>query len=172
MRKYFAATGAFAALVTGLAVVLTASAGTLAGKPVIKSVSVSGTPAKPVFTIRGRRLAVPKPNPKVSPSNTAGCPVKINGNAGFDYGTQMYVDAFATATGEDKQLYSAGRYRPSLNETDCIGLIVLTHTAKRVKFTFGSAYTQFRSQYRTLRTGDLIEVVLKGAAFGLVVHYH
>jgi hypothetical protein len=40
-----------------------------------------------------------------------------------------------------------------------------------VKFTFGAAYSQFRSQYRTLRSGDLIEVVLKGAAYGLVVDY-
>ena len=38
-------------------------------------------------------------------------------------------------------------------------------------FTFGSAYSQFRSQYRMLLNGDLIEVVLKGAKIGLVVHY-
>jgi hypothetical protein len=158
-------------LVVGGGIVGPSAAASFVSRPVIRSVSVGGAPARPVFTISGHGLTVPAPSPKVSPSNQPGCPVKINGNAGFDYGTQFYVDAFATGTGEDKQLYAAGRYRPGLNETDCIGLVVLSHSPTRVRFTFGSAYTQFRSQYRTLRTGDLIEVVFRGAAYGLVVRY-
>jgi len=149
----------------------TVAATTAASATVITSVKVGGSPSRPVFTITGKGLSVPAPSPKGSPSNTQGCPLKIKGKAGHDYGTQFYVDAFATGTGEDKQLYSAGRYRPTLNENDCIGLTVLSHTPTRVTFTFGSAYSQYRSQYRTLLNGDLIEVVLKGAKFGLVVHY-
>jgi hypothetical protein len=154
----------------GLAASVVAASGA-ASTTTITSAKVSGSPSRPVFTIAGKGLSVPAPNPKGSPSNTGGCPLKVKGKAGLDYGTQFYVDAFATGTGEDKQLYSAGRYRPSLNETDCIGLIVLSHSPSRVTFTFGAAYSQFRSQYRTLLNGDLIEVVLKGAKVGLVVHY-
>jgi hypothetical protein len=146
------------------------AASAAASTTVITSVKVTGSPSKPVFTITGKGLSVPAPSPKGSPSNTPGCPVKIKGKAGLDYGTQFYVDAFATGTGEDKQLYSAGRYRPSTNETDCIGLIVQSHTPTKVTFTFGSAYSQF-PQYRKLLNGDLIEVVFKGAKTGLVVHY-
>jgi hypothetical protein len=146
------------------------AASAAASAPVITSVKVGGSPSKPVFTITGRGLSIPAASPKRSPSNTPGCPLKIKGKAGFDYGTQFYVDAFATGTNEDKQLYSAGRYRPTINETDCIGLTVLSHTPTKVTFTFGSAYGQF-PQYRSLMNGDLVEVVLKGAKIGLVVHY-
>jgi hypothetical protein len=70
------------------------------------------------------------------------------------------------------QLYSAGRYRPKLNELDCIGLIVLSHSPSKLVFTFGHAYAQYRSQYRQLQNGDVIEVVVNKASFATVVRYH
>lgn len=94
------------------------------------------------------------------------CAKVIQSNAGLDYGTRFYVAAFAN----DKLIYSAGRYRPSLNELDCID-IVLSHTATKVRFTFGAAYSQVDFGYPHVVNGDLVEVVLGNAAFGLVVRY-
>jgi hypothetical protein len=133
----------------------------------ITSVTFSGSPAKPIITVAGRGLSVPSPSPKVSPSNQTLCPKAITGNAGFDYGTALYVSAFAN----DQHLYSAGRYRPSLNELDCIGLIILSHTPKKLRFTFGAAYRQADFGYKPLTNGSLVEVVNRNAAFGVVVHY-
>ena len=107
----------------------------------------------------------------MSPSGQALCPLKIKGNAGLDYGTRFYLLAFSTSTGDDKLLYAAGRYRPTLNEFDCIGIVVLSQSPTKVSFTFGNAYAQYRSQYRTVRNGDVVEVVLNGAAFAAVVRY-
>ena len=133
---------------------------------VITSVTFSGSPAKPTVIIAGRGLSIPLPNPAVSPSNQPLCPKVIHGNAGLDYGTRFYVVAFA----DDKLKYAAGRYRPSLGELDCIGIVVLSHTPTKVRLQFGAAYREFA--YPPLVNGDLAEVVLNGAAFGLVVRYH
>ena len=43
------------------------------------------------------------------------------------------------------------RYRPSLNELDCIGIVVLKHTPTRVTFTLGHAYTEY---YRAKRASS------------------
>jgi hypothetical protein len=133
----------------------------------ITSVKFSGSAAKPIITVVGRGLSVPSPSPKISPSNQPLCPKVINGNAGLDYGTGLFVTAFAN----DQHLFSAGRYRPSLNELDCIGLLVLSHTAKQLRFTFGAAYRQADFGYKPLTNGSLAEVVVRNAAFGVVVHY-
>jgi hypothetical protein len=139
---------------------------------VISSLSIGGSPARPVFTITGAGLAVPKPNPRTSPSGQKLCPLKINGNAGFAYGTSFYLVAWdGQPNGTNKQLYAAGRYRPQLNELDCIGIVVLSKSARKVSFTFGNAYAQYRSQYQTLRSGDVVEVVLDGAAFATVAKF-
>ena len=133
----------------------------------ITSVKFSGTPTKPVVTITGRALGIPAASPKTSPSNQPLCPKVIKGNAGLDYGTAFFVSAFQN----DKQIWSAGRYRPALNELDCIGIIVLSHTATKVRFTFGAAYNQADFGYAHITNGTLAEVVLRNAAFGLVVRY-
>jgi hypothetical protein len=160
----------WAGIAAGAALALCAGAGARVSSS-ITSLRISGSPAKPIFTITGRGLSVPKPLPAGSPSGQALCPLHINGNAGVDYGDRFYLLAFSTSTGDDKLLYAAGRYRPQVNELDCIGLVVLSQTATKVSFTFGNAYAQYRSQYRTLRNGDVVEVVLNGAAFAAVVRY-
>jgi hypothetical protein len=139
----------------------------------IRSLTVSGTPAKPIFIIRGTHLTVPARNPSRSPSDQPLCPLKVTGHVGFDYGNTFYLIGWdGQPTGHNNELYSAGRYRPSLNELDCIGLIVRSHSPAKIAFTFGHAYAQFPSQYRELENGDVIEVVLNGAPFATVVHFH
>jgi hypothetical protein len=159
----------FVAVLCGLAVLAAA-----ASAATINSLTVSGTPANPVFTVTGSGLTVPVPNPKASPSKQALCPLAISGNAGLDYGTGLYLVGWDGQTGgTNAQLYAAGRYRPTLNELDCIGLVVLSHTPTRVRFTFGHAYVQYyRAKPRLLRNGDVVEVVIGGAPYAAVVRFH
>lgn len=139
----------------------------------ITALKVSGTSSRPVFTIVGHGLSVPEPNPKVSPSNQPLCPVAISGNAGLDYGMQFSLVAWdGQPDSTNAQLYAAGRYRPSLNELDCIGIVVLSHTAERVTFTLGHAYQEYyKAKPRWLKNGDVVEVTLKGATFATVLHF-
>lgn len=148
----------------------TASATSHRAAAVIRSLTVSGSVSRPIFTISGAGLAVPRPNPAVSPSNQKLCPLRISGNAGLDYGTSFYLIGWDAQVGDsNSQLYAAGRYRPRLSELDCIGIVVLAHTPTRVTFTFGHAYVQYyRSKPRLLHNGDVIEVVLGGASFAAV----
>ena len=119
------------------------------------------------MTVTGRGLVVPRPNPAGSPSNQPLCPRVIHGNAGRNYGQALYLTAFS----DDKLIFSAGRYRPSRNELDCIGLIVLSHTSSKIRFTLGAAYRQPDFGYQAIENGTLVEVVVGGAAYGLVVRY-
>lgn len=76
-------------------------------------------------------------------------------------------------TFQSLRLYGVGRYRPSLNELDCIGIVVLSHTPTKVTFTPGHAYTQYyRGKPRLIRNQDVLEVVLNGATFSTVAHFH
>ena len=113
-------------------------------------------------------LKIPAANPLGSPSNKPLCPRTINANAGLDFGTRFYLTAFA----DGKLKYTAGRYRPRVNELDCIGLIVLSHSTTRVQFGLGAAYNQARFRYRHIINGDHVNVALNGATYGLVVQYH
>jgi hypothetical protein len=167
-----AAVVAVALVGVSVATGVAAGSGQRLAAAVIRSVTVSGSPAGPIFTVSGSGLNVPVPSPAVSPSGQSLCPAKIAGNAGLDYGTHLYLIGWdGQPNGSNKQLYSAGRYRPKLNELDCIGLVVSSHSPSRLVFTFGHAYTQFRSQYRELQNGDVIEVVFNTASFA-VVRYH
>ena len=152
--------------------VLAASASSGTG-PVITAVKVTGSPSRPVFTVSGQGLTVPKANSKTSPSGQALCPLRISGNAGLDYGNAFFVNMWDGQPNDaNTQLYSAGRYRPKLNELDCIGIVVLKHTAKRITFTFGHGYQQYYSaKPRFLRNGDVIEVGIGAARFATVVHF-
>lgn len=159
------------ALCAGLAG--TALAGRASVAASITSLTVTGGPSNPTFTITGHGLAIPSPNPKSSPSNQPLCPVSISGNAGLNYGTQFYMVAWAAQPNDtNSQLYAAGRYRPKLNELDCIGIVVKFHSATRVTFTLGHGYVQYyRSKPRWIRRGDVVEVVLRGAAVATVVRF-
>jgi hypothetical protein len=165
---------AVAAVASAVAVVAGAAGASTGRSSVsITSLTIKGGPSNPVFTITGEGLSVPQPNPKSSPSNQKLCPLTISGNAGLDYGTQFYVLAWpAQANDTNNLLYAAGRYRPSLNELDCVGIVVTSQSPTSVTFTLGHAYVQYyQSKPRWIHTGDVVEVVLKGAAFATVVHF-
>jgi hypothetical protein len=164
--------GALAAALVACGAAGVASTGAAVARPAaaasaITSVAFSGSPAKPTVTVTGKGLTVPPPSPSASPSNQPLCPKAIQGNAGLDYGTRLYVAAYSG----EKLIYAAGRYRPSLNELDCIGIVVLSHTPTKLRFQFGAAYSQPDFGYQPIRNGDLVEVVVNNAAFGLVVRY-
>ena len=167
LAVFVALAAASAGLVAAVSYASATSGGQLEKGATITSVTFSGTPASPTVTVVGRGLVVPAPSPKVSPSNQPLCPKRISGNAGLDYGVGLYLSAFS----DDKQKYSAGRYRPARNELDCIGLVVLSHSATKIRFRFGAAYRQADFGYAPIRNGDLVEVVVGNAAFGLVVRY-
>lgn len=167
-----ARTTTVALLALSLALVAAASSGARTQAAAITSLTASGSPARPIFTVTGRGLAVPPASPATSPSGQPLCPLKITGNAGLDYGTALYLVAWDAQPADDnKQIFAAGRYRPALNELDCIGLVVVAHTPTRLTLALGHAYVQYRSQYRPIRNGDVVEVVVGGAAFATVVRY-
>jgi hypothetical protein len=177
-RSVWLAVLAIAAVSFSLVLAAAASSGNTAASakhkpPAITAVKVHGKPSKPVFTVLGHGLKIPKPNPTTSPSNQPLCPVVITGNAGFDYGNSFFVNMWdGQPNGTNAQLYAAGRYRPTLSELDCIGIVVLKHTAKSIKFTFGHGYQQlYSAKPRFLENGDVIEVGLGRLRFATVVHF-
>lgn len=133
----------------------------------VTAVTFSGNSGAPVITLTGRGLSVPAPNPTYSPSNRPLCPKVIHGDAGRDFGTSFYLTAYQSST----FLYAAGRYRPSLNELDCIGLIVLSAKSTAVRFELGAAYRQASFGYSEIVNGDRVQVVLNGSAKTVTVHY-
>jgi hypothetical protein len=168
LRQAFAAA---AVVVCSLA--LAGAASGRATATTITAVKVSGSSSRPVFTVTGQGLTVPAPNPATSPSGQPLCPLKISGNAGLDYGTGFSLIVWdGQVEDANAQLYAAGRYRPKLNELDCIGIVVLTHTPTRVTFTLGHGYVQYyRTKPRLIRAGDVVEVVLGHARFATVVRF-
>jgi hypothetical protein len=121
----------------------------------IASVTFGGSPANPSFVVRGKNLgSKPKPDPPGHPSGQNGCPV-IPGDDGYDYGTSLYLAVPARG-------WAGGRYRPSLNETDCIDLVVTKFTATEVDFHFGPFYAKNSSQF-SLNDGDEVQVAVNGA---------
>jgi hypothetical protein len=170
-RSLRQAVAAVTVVACSLAVAVTASG--RAAAPAITALKVTGSASRPVFTVVGQGLAVPSPSPKTSPSGQPLCPLKISGNAGLDYGTEFGLVVWdGQLQDANAQLYAAGRYRPQLNELDCIGIVVLAHTAERVTFTLGHGYVQYyRSKPRLIRSGDVVEVVLGRARFATVVRF-
>lgn len=161
-------------LVAGVASLLVfAATAVSAGHGSITAVRVTGGPSRPVFTVTGRGLSVPKPSPATSPSGQPLCPLQISGNAGFDYGNSFFVIIWdAQPADANTQLYAAGRYRPKLNELDCVGIVVLSHTSRRITFTFGHGYQQYyATKPRFVHNGDVVEVGLRGATYATVVHF-
>jgi hypothetical protein len=132
-------------------------------KPTITSVTFGGSAANPSFVIHGTNLgARPRPSPAAHPSGQNGCPA-IAGDDGYDYGTSLYLAVPAKS-------WAGGRYRPSLNETDCIDLVVTKFTATEVDFHFGPFYAQNHAQF-SLDNGDEVEVAVNGATKTVHVKY-
>ncbi len=132
-------------------------------KPTITSVTFGGSAASPSFVIHGTNLGRrPKPNPAQHPSGVNGCPA-VAGDNGYLYGTSLYVVVPA-------KKWSGGRYRPSLNETDCIDLVVTRFTATEVAFRLGPFYAKYHAQF-SLDDGDEVQVAVNGAVRTVHVKY-
>jgi hypothetical protein len=127
----------------------------------ITSVAFSGSAADPSVAVHGTCLGErPAPSPSGHPSGLNGCPV-VAGDDGYDYGTILYIAAPS---------WSGGRYRPNLNETDCIDLVVTKFTPTEVDFHFGPFYTRFYPKF-SLDAGAAVTVVVNQASANATVRY-
>ncbi len=159
------------ALIGGVMGLLLPAAAPAAG-PKIRAVRFSGNQAHPVITITGQQLGkTPRPNPAYHPLGHPLCPPKPilpGARYGFDYGIRLYLE-----DSEAQPVWSAGRYRPSLNELDCIGIVLVRFTPSRVVYRLGAAYPNLvgKSSVYTLKEGDTFVVAVNGASFKGRVHY-
>jgi hypothetical protein len=129
----------------------------------VASVTFHGSAPKPSIVVRGACLGRrPPPNPAQHPSGLNGCPVVAADN-GYDYGTSLYIAVPSKG-------WAGGRYRPSLNETDCIDLVVTKFTPTEVDFHFGRSYTSFYPKF-SLDPGTPVTVVVNGASLDTRVKY-
>jgi hypothetical protein len=132
-------------------------------KPAIASVTFRGSPTDPTFVVHGESLGKqPPPNPAGHPAGLNGCPT-VAGDNGYDYGTSLYLAVPA-------KNWAGGRYRPSLNETDCIDLVVTKFTSTEVDFHFGPFYAQYHNKF-SLEKGDEVQVAVNGATKTVHVEY-
>ncbi len=129
----------------------------------ITSVLFRGGPGNPSVELRGSHLgALPRPDPTGHPSGQGGCPV-VSGDTGYDYGTSLYVVLLAKG-------WSAGRYNPSANETDCVDLVVTKFTSSEVDFHFGPFYATYHSKF-SINTGDQVQIGVNGTTKTVHVAY-
>jgi hypothetical protein len=129
--------------------------------PTIASVTMTGGATNPSFAIHGTNLGkLPAADPSGHPSGQNGCPV-VSGDNGYDYGTSLYVASLDHG-------WSGGRYRPTMNETDCIDLVVTRFTGTEIDFHFGPFFAQHASQF-PLADGDVLDVVVNGSTYSLRV---
>jgi hypothetical protein len=133
----------------------------------ISSVIFTGTTTAPTITINGSGFGTtPTPNPTYTPAGTQLCPLPPpTGDQGLDYGTSLYVF-------DVPRNWAGGRYRPQLNELDCVGLLISKFTATQVVLQFGAAYAQYQQKYNyLLAEGDAYQIAVNGAMFSGTVHY-
>jgi hypothetical protein len=115
----------------------------------------------PQVTIRGSGFgARPAHDPSFPPTppqgNTPPYGCSETGKVGWNYGTQLWISITSTT----HLPWSAGRYRPALNELDCIGLTILKYTGNQVVYRLAAGYHE--GGYK-LAMGDRYVVSVKGA---------
>jgi len=159
----------FAVLVAGATLAFTLSAGAAPSASArISSVTFTGNQAKPTITIHGQHLTPrPRPNPAYHPvGHPPLCPpepTKPLPAYGFDYGTSLFIEDRT-----QQPVWSAGRYRPALNELDCVGVIVQKFTPGLVVFRPGAYYAE---GHLKLAPNDTFTVAVNGARFHGRVRY-
>src|SRR5262249_58862021 len=122
-----------------------------------------GSRATASLVIRGKNMGTrQKPHPSSPPAGQMGCPA-VSGDPGYDYGTSLYIES--TSKG-----YAGGRYRPEVNELDCIDLVVTKFTSTEVDFHFGPFYAKYNTKF-AFNPGDPVRVVVNGASKSAVVKY-
>jgi hypothetical protein len=128
----------------------------------ITSAAFSGSAADPSITVRGSCLgSEPAPDPAQHPAGLDGCPALSDD--GYDYGTSLYLAAPAKG-------WSGGRYRPGLNETDCIDLVVTTFSPTEVVFHLGPFYKSVFPKF-SLATGTQVTIAVNGTVASATVKY-
>lgn len=146
--------------------VLPTAAGTpkTGGSPAaISSVSFTGSVADPTVVVHGTNLgAKPAPSPAQHPAGLDGCP-KLANDTGYDYGTNLYIAVPA-------KNFSGGRYRPSVNEIDCLDLVVTKFTADEVDFHFGPFYSSAYPKF-ALAPGLQVQAAVNGVTYTTTVKY-
>jgi hypothetical protein len=141
----------------------TTTTSTASAQPTIETMTFRGNATDPSFVIHGTNLGkLPEPNPSGHPSGLNGCPT-VAGDTGYDYGTSLYL-AVPNAN------WAGGRYRPELNETDCIDLVVTKFTSTDIEFHFGQSYQTFYPKF-ALAPGTRVQVVVNGATYNITVKY-
>jgi hypothetical protein len=131
--------------------------------PTITAVHFRGSPSNPAMTVLGSNLGTaPSPSPSSHPSGHGGCP-SFAGDDGYDYGTSLYL-AVPSAN------WSAGRYNPSLKETDCIDLVVTKYTPTEIDFHFGAFYTSTYPKF-SLAGGTSVQIDVAGTNYTTTVRY-
>lgn len=115
----------------------------------------------PVVSIRGsgfgaRPAASPsfRPTPPNGSTPPYGC--SATGRVGWDYGTQLWISFKAPRA----PVWSAGRYRPALQELDCVGIVLLQYSGNSILFRLGSGYRAFNFK---LKRGERYTASVKGA---------
>ena len=159
----------------GMVAASLATAATVTAK--ITGVVFHGPERNPVVTVSGLGLGLrPKPSPAYHPLGhpplCPTAPTKPLAAYGFDYGSGgLYVDDRSQSPS-----WAAGRYRPSLHELDCIGLLVVSYSPTKVVFRLGAAYREPTSDRASrkydLAEGDSVIIGVNGAQFTTRVHYH
>ncbi|HVA93242.1 MAG TPA: hypothetical protein VNL71_25760 [Chloroflexota bacterium] len=130
--------------------------------PVITGVAFHGTAANPRIVVTGTGFGTaPAPDPPYVASGHSYCPA-VHGVAGYDYGTSLYITT---------PNLSAGRYRPELNELDCVGLIVQRYTPTEVEFTPDVAYQDPVYSKGRLMAGAPYTISVNSASFSGKVAY-
>lgn len=132
----------------------------------IHSVTITGTAAAPVITIKGSGFGSTRPSadPASHPNGQDRCPAfpasppQYIMNDGYDYGPGILYLEDMTAG------WRAGNYIAGV-ELDCIGLRITTWTATKIVFRPGTAYNHpsLEQGFRyVLSTGDTVQVDVSG----------
>ena len=115
----------------------------------------------PVIIVHGSGFgARPAPNPSFRPTppsgNTPPYGCMATGKVGWDYGTQLWISV--ASPGEPS--WSAGHYRPALQELDYVGITILKYSGNEVIFRVGAGY---RALGFKMAAGDRYTASVKGA---------
>jgi hypothetical protein len=144
------------------------SGAAVASGATITSVKFAGSAANPTVTIVGGGFGTrPQPAPTFRPRPPQGTVAPYGctttGNVGYDYGTQLWL-----SDGAPGRIWSAGRYRPTIKELDCVGLLVVSYSPTKIVYRLGVDY---KAHGYHLSEGNPYQVSVRGATKRGVVHY-
>jgi hypothetical protein len=134
-------------------------------KPVIRSVTFSGSARHPTITIRGAHFGKqPRHDPGCHPAGEDKC----GHYTGYDFGTALYLVDKAGGHG-----FSAGRYRPGIHELDAVSFRIIKYTRSKIVLHFGNWYLRVGLPQFHLRlaAGDHVTMTVRGRSRSVTVKY-